>query len=88
MPKLSGLSELSDGCKLLNLLNGDFGYRSAWDKKRCYFEKQTREAIENKGSPTKTNPNEPKNEAGKLLKKRSCGKNEPKNKPGHIVENK
>jgi hypothetical protein len=31
--------------------------------------------------------NEPKNEARKLLKIRSCGKNEPKNEPGHIVEN-
>jgi hypothetical protein len=29
----------------------------------------------------KTNPNEPKNEAGKLLKKLSGGKNEPKDEP-------
>jgi hypothetical protein len=36
----------------------------------------------------KTKLNEPENEARKLLKTRSCGKNEPKNEPGHIVENK
>jgi len=36
----------------------------------------------------KTNRNEPKNEAEKLLKTRSCGKNEAKNEAGHIVENK
>jgi hypothetical protein len=57
-------------------------------QKRCYFEKRTREVIDNKRSAPKTNPNEPKNEAGKLLKIRSCGKNEPKNEPGHVVENK
>jgi hypothetical protein len=37
---------------------------------------------------TKTNPNEPKNEAEKLLKTRTCGKNKPKNEAGHVVENK
>jgi hypothetical protein len=37
---------------------------------------------------TKTNPNEPKNKAGKLLKTRTCGKNKPKNKAGHVIENK
>jgi hypothetical protein len=57
-------------------------------QKRCYFEKRTREVIDNKQSGQKTNPNEPKNEAGKLLKIHSCGKNEPKNEPGHVVENK
>jgi hypothetical protein len=36
----------------------------------------------------KTNPNKPKNEAEKLLKTSSCGKNEAKNKAGHVVENK
>ena len=35
----------------------------------------------------KMNRNEPENEAGKLLKMRSCGKNKAKNKPGHLVEN-
>jgi hypothetical protein len=35
---------------------------------------------------TKTNLNEPKNEAGKLLKTGTCGKNEPENEPGHLVE--
>ena len=34
----------------------------------------------------KTNRNEPKNEAGKLLKTGTCGKNEPENEPGHLVE--
>jgi hypothetical protein len=34
----------------------------------------------------KTNRNEPKNEAGKFLKIRTCGKNEPENKAGHVVE--
>jgi hypothetical protein len=57
-------------------------------RKRCYFKKRTREVIDNKGSGQKTNPNEPKNEAEKLLKKGACGKNKPKNKPGHVVENK
>jgi hypothetical protein len=37
--------------------------------------------IENKGSAQKTNPNEPKNEAGKLLKIRSGGKTNPKTNP-------
>jgi hypothetical protein len=37
---------------------------------------------------SKTNPNKPKNKAGKLLKTRSCGKNKAKNKAGHAVENK
>jgi hypothetical protein len=41
-----------------------------------------------KGRATKTNLNEPKNEARKLLKIRSCGKNEPKNEPSYVVENK
>jgi hypothetical protein len=36
----------------------------------------------------KTNPNKPENEAEKLLKTRSCGKNEAKNEAGHVVENK
>jgi hypothetical protein len=35
----------------------------------------------------KTNRNEPENEAEKLLKTRTCGKNEPENKAGHVVEN-
>jgi hypothetical protein len=38
--------------------------------------------------PSKTNPNEPKNEAEKSLKTRSCGKNEAENEPGHVIENK
>jgi hypothetical protein len=36
------------------------------------FKKQSREAIENKGLVKKTNPNKPKNKAGKLLKTRAC----------------
>ena len=59
-----------------------------WDKKRCYFKKRTGEVIENKGSAQKANRNEPKNEAGKLLKIRSCGKNEPENEATDVVENK
>jgi hypothetical protein len=58
-----------------------------WDKNTS-FKKRTREVIDNKGSGQKTNPNEPKNEAEKLLKTSTCGKNKPKNKPGHVVENK
>jgi hypothetical protein len=34
--------------------------------------------LKTKDRHTKTNLNEPKNEAEKLLKTRSCGKNEPK----------
>jgi hypothetical protein len=49
-------------------------------QKRCYFQKRTGEVVESKGSSQKTNRNEPKNEAEKLLKTRSCGKNEPKTK--------
>ena len=56
--------------------------------KRCYFEKRTREVVDNTPSGQKTNPNEPKNEPEKLLKTRSCGKNEAENEAGHIVENK
>jgi hypothetical protein len=62
--------------------------RDKWDKKRCYFQKRTGEVIENKGSAQKTNRNEPKNEAEKLLKTRSCGKNEPENEATDLVENK
>jgi hypothetical protein len=57
-------------------------------QKRCYFKKRTGEVIENKGSAQKTNRNEPKNEAGKLLKIRTCGKNEPENEAADVVENK
>jgi hypothetical protein len=32
--------------------------------------------------------NEPENEAGMLLKTRTCGKNEPEKEAGHVVENK
>jgi hypothetical protein len=59
------------------------------NKKRIPFLKNEpgKLLITNDWAP-KTNRNEPENEAGKLLKIRSCGKNEPKNEPGHVVENK
>jgi hypothetical protein len=43
--------------------------------------------LKTKDRAPKTNRNEPKNEAEKLLKIRSCGKNEPKNEPTDVVEN-
>ena len=57
-------------------------------QKNTFFEKRTGEVIENKGSAQKTNRNEPKNEAGKLLKTRSCGKNKAKNKAEHLIDKK
>jgi len=63
------------------------GFRGEKTKKNTFFKKQTREVIENKRSVQKTNPNKPKNEAEKLLKIRTCGKNKPKNEPGHVVGN-
>jgi hypothetical protein len=63
--------------------------RGVKNKKRIPFLKNEPEKLLIiKDRPPKTNPNEPKNEAGKLLKTGSCGKNEPKNEPGHVVENK
>jgi hypothetical protein len=56
--------------------------------KRCYFEKQIGEVIDNTRFGSKTNRNKPKNKAGKSLKTRSCGKNKPENKPTDLVENK
>jgi hypothetical protein len=56
-----------------------------WDKNTS-FKKRTREVIDNKGSGQKTNPNEPKNEAEKLLKIRSCGKTNPKTNPAMLLK--
>jgi hypothetical protein len=58
-----------------------------WDKKDVILKNETGKLLKTNDRPPKTNRNEPKNEAGKLLKIRSCGKNEPKNEPGHVVEN-
>ena len=53
-------------------------------QKRCYFEKQTGEVVENKASDyicsRKRTGNKPENEAEKLLKTCACGKNEPETK--------
>ncbi|HXH49016.1 MAG TPA: hypothetical protein VNM47_06690 [Terriglobia bacterium] len=63
--------------------------KSGWKiKKNTFFEKQSREVVDNKRSSQKNKPKRTQNEAGKLLKIHSCGKNEPKNEPGHVVENK
>jgi hypothetical protein len=62
------------------------GIGDGWDKKRCYFKKRTRGVIDNKRSAPKTNPNEPKNEAGKLLKIRICGKTNPKTNPAMLLK--
>jgi hypothetical protein len=75
------------------------GASKKWDKKNVFFQKRTGEVVEYKGSRSKnepkTNRNEPKNEAEKLLKTQDCiknepktNRNEPKNEPGHVVENK
>jgi hypothetical protein len=64
-----------------------FGHSSAWDKKTRFFKNEPEKLLITKDRPSKTNRNEPKNEAEKLLKTGSCGKNEPKNEPGHVVEN-
>jgi hypothetical protein len=62
--------------------------RGVKNKKRIPFLKNEPEKLlKIKDWRTKTNPNEPKNEAGKLLKTCRCGKNEPKNEAGHVVEN-
>ncbi|HEX5410946.1 MAG TPA: hypothetical protein VFZ27_03720, partial [Terriglobia bacterium] len=50
---------------------------AANDKKNTFFQKQTGEVAENKGSAQKTNRNKPENKAEKLLKTRACGKNKP-----------
>ena len=57
-------------------------------QKTRFFKNEPRKLLKTPGWPQKTNLNEPKNEAGKLLKTGSCGKNEAKNEPGHVVENK
>ena len=56
-------------------------------KKNSFFEKRTGEVAENKEKWPKTNRNEPENEAEKLLKIRTCGKNEAENEAGHVAEN-
>ncbi|HEX5412279.1 MAG TPA: hypothetical protein VFZ27_10495, partial [Terriglobia bacterium] len=64
---------------------------AANDKKNTFFQKQTGEVAENKGSAQKTNRNKPENKAEKLLKTRACGKNKPKtnrkNKASDLIEN-
>jgi hypothetical protein len=57
-------------------------------EKDVIFKNEPRRLLKTKVWTPKTKLNEPENEAGKLLKNRSCGKNEPKNEPGHVVENK
>ncbi|HEX5410231.1 MAG TPA: hypothetical protein VFZ27_00055 [Terriglobia bacterium] len=47
-------------------------------QKEYFFQKQSGEVAENKGSARKTNRNKPENKAEKLLKTRTCGKNKPK----------
>jgi hypothetical protein len=67
-------------------------------QKNVFFQKRTGEVIECKGprskNEPKTNRNEPKNEAEKLLKTQDwiknepkTNRNEPKNEPGQVVEN-
>ncbi|HEX5413590.1 MAG TPA: hypothetical protein VFZ27_17215 [Terriglobia bacterium] len=48
------------------------------NKKNTFFQKQSGEVAENKGSARKANGNKPENKAEKLLKTRACGKNKPK----------
>jgi hypothetical protein len=59
-----------------------------WDKKDVILKNKAGKLMIIMDRAPKTNPNKPKNKAGKCLKIRSCGKNKPKNKPGHVVENK
>ncbi|HXH48786.1 MAG TPA: hypothetical protein VNM47_05390, partial [Terriglobia bacterium] len=88
------LAEISSLLRLLTVRNQlkmwryDFGTKIVWDKKDVILENEPEKLLITKVRPRKTNPNEPKNEAGKLLKIRSCGKNKPGNEPEHLVENK
>jgi hypothetical protein len=49
-----------------------------WDKKTRFLKNEPRKLLITNGKTTLIAKNEPENEAGKLLKIRSCGKNEPK----------
>jgi hypothetical protein len=51
-------------------------------KRIPFLKNEPEKLLKTQDRPRKTNPNEPKNEAGKLLKICSCGKNEPKTNPG------
>ncbi|HEX5411409.1 MAG TPA: hypothetical protein VFZ27_06065 [Terriglobia bacterium] len=53
------------------------GFSEEKTKKNTFFQKQSGEVAENKGSALKTNRNKPENKAEKLLKTCSCGKNKP-----------
>ncbi|HEX5412769.1 MAG TPA: hypothetical protein VFZ27_13045 [Terriglobia bacterium] len=59
--------------------SGDFWglFGGSKNKKNTFFQKQTGEVAENKGSARKTNGNKPENKAEKLLKTRASGKNKP-----------
>jgi hypothetical protein len=60
-----------------------------WDKRdenNFIFKNEPEKLLKTNDRCQKTKLNEPENEAEKLLKIRSCGKNKPKNGPGHVVE--
>jgi hypothetical protein len=64
-------------------LFGTFG-----TKKDVILKNEPEKLLKIQAWPSKTNRNEPENEAEKLLKTRSCGKNKAKNKATDVVENK
>ena len=70
--ELASLGRLPDGCKLLKLLDGCFGNQNAWDKKDVILKNEPEKLLIIKHRPLKANPSEPKSEAGKLLKIRTC----------------
>jgi hypothetical protein len=49
-----------------------------WDKRIPFLKNEPEKLLKTKDRDPKTNRNEPKNEAEKLLKTLGCGKNEPK----------
>jgi hypothetical protein len=57
-------------------------------KRIPFLRNEPERLLKTKDRLPKTNRNELKNEAEKLLKIRSCGKNEPENEPTDVVENK
>jgi hypothetical protein len=60
-----------------------FWNKNCLGQKTRFLENEPRKLLKTQHKATLIAKNEPKNEAGKLLKKRSCGKNEPR----YVFEN-
>ncbi len=81
--KLRLLTQIQTNRRLEELASESLDNKTRGTKKTRFFKNEPEKLLKIKDRCAKTNRNEPKNEAEKLLKTLECIKNE----PGHLVEN-